>query len=50
MYKVYAIWLVFGGIASLLDDLLQPPGHGLDQGPGGPEGKAANNLVWEISC
>ena len=44
MYKVYAIWLVFGGIASLLDDLLQPPGHGLNQGPGGPEGKLPTTL------
>ena len=23
--------MVLGGIASFIDDLLQPPGHGLDQ-------------------
>ena len=27
--------LVLGGVAGFLDDLLQPPGHDLDQGPQG---------------
>ena len=32
---VLALCLVLGGVAGLLDDLLQPPGHGHDQGPQG---------------
>jgi len=32
---VLVLCLVLGGVAGLLDDLLQPPGHGLDQEPQG---------------
>ena len=32
---VLVLCLVLGGVADLLDDLLQPPGQGLDQGPQG---------------
>ena len=47
---VLVLCLVLGDVAGLLDDLLQPPGHGLVQGPGQPEGKAAAGPVREISC
>ena len=33
MYNVYAIWLVFSGVATVLQDCLDPPGHRLGQVP-----------------
>ena len=33
MYNVHAIWLVFCGVAAVLQDCLDPPGNGLCQVP-----------------